>query len=593
MAEPKTNELMEKLVSLCKRRGFIYQSSEIYGGINGFWDYGPLGAELKRNVKDQWWKTIVHQRDDVSGLEATIIMHPEIWRASGHVATFTDPMCDCLLTRKRFRADQVDPQSGTVYHYTGANEPAIGKEVSEAYSVLLPAGKPPESARKVALQYYTQRGLATPELLGERTEKVENSTRYNPENGSLLTEPRPFNLMFKTYVGPVADEDNIAYLRPETAQAIFAQFKNVLETSRQKVPFGIGQVGKAFRNEVTPRNFTFRSREFEQMELEFFIKPDEAIEAMTGSVARVETNVWQGEPQADWGWEVWHKYWVEQRIRFYESIGLTRDCFEEYWQKPDELAHYARACVDILYKFPFGTQELEGIAARGDFDLTQHEKNSGKTMGVFDEELRAAWGKLDDAKKADLRQRYVAGRLAALAKKGLTGDAATVEAGKEADVYFDKLAKGQYIPHVIEPSAGVDRLILALLANAYSELTTTDEKGKSETRVVLKFHPRIAPVKVGVFPLLKNKPELVAKAKAIRDLLRPHMTVFYDDAGAIGRRYARQDEAGTPYGVTIDFDTLGEKPELLDTVTLRDRDTQQQQRVHLKDLLPWLMERVR
>ena len=593
MAEPKTNELMEKLVSLCKRRGFIYQSSEIYGGINGFWDYGPLGAELKRNVKDQWWKTIVHQRDDVSGLEATIIMHPEIWRASGHVATFTDPMCDCLLTRKRFRADQVDPQSGTVYHYTGANEPAIGKEVSEAYSVLLPAGKPPESARKVALQYYTQRGLATPELLGERTEKVENSTRYNPENGSLLTEPRPFNLMFKTYVGPVADEDNIAYLRPETAQAIFAQFKNVLETSRQKVPFGIGQVGKAFRNEVTPRNFTFRSREFEQMELEFFIKPDEAIEAMTGSVARVETNVWQGEPQADWGWEVWHKYWVEQRIRFYESIGLTRDCFEEYWQKPDELAHYARACVDILYKFPFGTQELEGIAARGDFDLTQHEKNSGKTMGVFDEELRAAWGKLDDAKKADLRQRYVAVRLAALAKKGLTGDAATVEAGKEADVYFDKLAKGQYIPHVIEPSAGVDRLILALLANAYSELTTTDEKGKSETRVVLKFHPRIAPVKVGVFPLLKNKPELVAKAKAIRDLLRPHMTVFYDDAGAIGRRYARQDEAGTPYGVTIDFDTLGEKPELLDTVTLRDRDTQQQQRVHLKDLLPWLMERVR
>ena len=593
MAEPKTNELMEKLVSLCKRRGFIYQSSEIYGGINGFWDYGPLGAELKRNVKDHWWKTIVHHRDDVSGLEATIIMHPEIWRASGHVATFTDPMCDCLLTRKRFRADQIDPQSGTVYFYSGANEPATGKEVSEPYSVLLPAGKPPESARKVALQYYTQRGLTTPELLGERAEKVENSTRYNPENGSLLTEPRPFNLMFKTYVGPVADEDNIAYLRPETAQAIFAQFKNVLETSRQKVPFGIGQMGKAFRNEVTPRNFTFRSREFEQMELEFFIKPDEAIEAISGSVARVETHVWQGEPQADWGWEVWHKYWVEQRIRFYESIGLPRDCFEEYWQKPEELAHYARACVDILYKFPFGTQELEGIAARGDFDLTQHEKNSGKTMGVFDEELRAAWGKLDDAKKADLRQRYLAGRIAALAKKGITGDAAVVEAGKEADVYFDKLAKGQYIPHVIEPSAGVDRLILALLANAYSELTTTDEKGKSETRVILKFHPRIAPVKVGVFPLLKNKPELVAKAKAIRDLLRPHLTVFYDDGGAIGRRYARQDEAGTPYGITVDFDTLGENPELLDTVTLRDRDTQQQQRVHLRDLLPWLLERVR
>ncbi len=593
MAEPKTNELMEKLVSLCKRRGFIFQSSEIYGGINGFWDYGPLGAELKRNVKDQWWRTMVHHRDDVSGLEATIIMHPKIWEASGHVATFTDPMCDCLLTRKRFRADQVEPQSGTVYHYSGAQETASGREVAEAYSVLLPAGKPPESARKVAIQYYTQRGLTVVELQGEWTEKVENSTRYNPENGSLLTEPRPFNLMFKTYVGPVADEDSIAYLRPETAQAIFAQFKNVLETSRQKVPFGIGQVGKAFRNEVTPRNFTFRSREFEQMELEFFIKPDEAVEALSGSIARVDSNVWQGEPQADWGWEVWHKYWVEQRIRFYEGIGLTRDCFEEYWQKPEELAHYARACVDILYKFPFGTQELEGIAARGDFDLSQHERHSGKQMGVFDEELRAAWGKLDDAKKADLRQRFTAGRLAALAKKGLTGDAATLEAEKEATVYFDKLAKGQYIPHVIEPSAGVDRLILALLANAYSELTTTDEKGKSETRVVMKFHPRIAPVKVGIFPLLKNKPELVAKARAIRDLLRPHMTVFYDDAGAIGRRYARQDEAGTPFCLTIDFDTLGEKPELLDTVTLRERDSQQQQRVHLRDLLPLLLERIR
>ena len=593
MAEPKTNELMEKLVSLCKRRGFIFQSSEIYGGINGFWDYGPLGAELKRNVKDQWWRTMVHHRDDVSGLEATIIMHPKIWEASGHVATFTDPMCDCLLTRKRFRADQVEPQSGTVYHYSGAQETASGREVAEAYSVLLPAGKPPESARKIAVQYYAQRGLSVVELQGERTEKVENSIRYNPENGSLLTEPRPFNLMFKTYVGPVADEDSIAYLRPETAQAIFAQFKNVLETSRQKVPFGIGQVGKAFRNEVTPRNFTFRSREFEQMELEFFIKPDEAVEALSGTVARVDSNVWQGEPQADWGWEVWHKYWVEQRIRFYEGIGLTRDCFEEYWQKPDELAHYARACVDILYKFPFGTQELEGIAARGDFDLSQHERHSGKQMGVFDEELRAAWGKLDDAKKADLRQRFTAGRLAALAKKGLAGEAATLDADKEATVYFDKLAKGQYIPHVIEPSAGVDRLILALLANAYSELTTTDDKGKSETRVVMKFHPRIAPVKVGIFPLLKNKPELVARARAIRDLLRPHMTVFYDDAGAIGRRYARQDEAGTPFCLTIDFDTLGENPELLDTVTLRERDSQQQQRVHLNDLLPLLLERIR
>jgi glycyl-tRNA synthetase len=359
------------------------------------------------------------------------------------------------------------------------------------------------------------------------------------------------------------------------------------------VPFGIGQMGKAFRNEVTPRNFTFRSREFEQMELEFFIKPDEAVEALAGSVAKASDNAWQGEPQADWGWEVWHKYWVEQRIRFYEGIGLTRDRFEEYWQKPEELAHYARACVDILYKFPFGTQELEGIAARGDFDLSQHEKHSGKPMGVFDEELRAAWGKLDEAKKASMRAKFVTGKTAAFLKKGADEAEAAKQAEAEATVYFDKLAKGQYIPHVIEPSAGVDRLILALLADAYSELTTTDEKGKSETRVVMKFHPRIAPVKVGIFPLLKNKPELVAKAKEVRDLLRPHMTVFYDDGGAIGRRYARQDEAGTPFGLTIDFDTLGEKPELLDTVTLRDRDTQQQTRVAIKDLLGLLLPKVR
>ena len=700
MSEPKENVLMEKIVSLCKRRGFVYQSSEIYGGINGFWDYGPLGAELKRNVKEQWWKTIVHHRDDVAGLEATIIMHPKIWEASGHVATFTDPMSDCLLTKKRFRADQVEPQTGTAYHYAGAktsidaerrefseelvrlaqfaisrlgssewvgpseeetalrarvdllkakvdkNQELAGlldsefdelfslyakwetlekrsvtgysatelvaelaivnaridelerkRESDKTFAVLIPENSSPEKAHKIARQYYATLGVIRPNPILDRTEKVGPghllSQRFNPENGSLLTDPRPFNLMFKTHYGPVESDDNIAYLRPETAQAIFAQFKNVHETARQKVPFGIGQMGKAFRNEVTPRNFTFRSREFEQMELEFFIKPDEAVEALAGSVAKAADNAWQGEPQADWGWEVWHKYWVEQRIRFYEGIGLTRDCFEEYWQKPEELAHYARACVDILYKFPFGTQELEGIAARGDFDLTQHEKHSGKTMGVFDEELRAAWGKLDETKKAAMQAKFVAGKTTACLKKGAIEADAKVQAEAEAKVYFDKLAKGQYIPHVIEPSAGVDRLILALLANAFSELTTTDEKGKSETRVVMKFHPRIAPVKVGIFPLLKNKPELVAKAKAVRDLLRPHMTVFYDDGGAIGRRYARQDEAGTPFGVTIDFDTLGEKPELLDTVTLRDRDTQQQTRVAIQDLLGLLLPKVR
>jgi len=541
MSQPVTsNERMEKIVSLCKRRGFIFQSSEVYGGINGFWDYGPMGAELKRNIKDLWWRSMTKLREDVVGLEASIIMHPSIWKASGHVETFADPMVDCLLTKKRFRADQIDAQSGIAYFYEGASDDGAGKTINESFSVLLAAGKPPESARKVATQFYRQRGMAEPILQGERTEKVENTTRYNPENGALLTEPRQFNLMFKTYVGATESEDSVAYLRPETAQAIFAQFKNVLDVSRQKVPFGIAQAGKAFRNEINPRNFTFRSREFEQMELEFFIKPDEVVEKQCGATAKLEGEGHPGEPQPNWGWEVWHKYWVEERINWYESIGLSRDTLEEYWQKPEELAHYAKACVDILFKFPFGTQELEGIAARGNFDLSQHQKHSGKSME-----------------------------------------------------YFDQEAGEKYVPHVIEPSAGADRLLLALVCNAFDEEEVVDEKGKAETRVVMHFNPKIAPIKVGVFPLLRNKPELVKKAKEVRDLLRPYMNVFYDDAGAIGRRYRRQDEVGTPFGVTIDFDTIGENgPELEGTVTLRDRDSMKQERVKISDLLGIILPQV-
>ena len=358
MAEPKTGELMEKIVSLCKRRGFIFQSSEIYGGLNGFWDYGPLGAELKRNIKECWWRSMTQLRDNVVGLDASIIMHPKIWEASGHTSTFSDLMVDCLLTKKRFRADQVEPQSGTAYFYTGAYDGskfipllsqypqesrkavedrvhsaaitleqdleaadtekqfqhlgqafsafqkeyqltgcppfnelraayagAYFKRCKDGFSVLIATGKHADYARKVAKQFYQQRGIENPALLGERTEEVKDSTRYNPENGSLLTEPRPFNLMLKTYVGPVESEDNKSYLRPETAQAIFVQFKNVLDVSRQRVPFGVCQVGKAFRNEINPRNFTFRSREFEQMELEFFIRPDEVVQKMTGAIA--------------------------------------------------------------------------------------------------------------------------------------------------------------------------------------------------------------------------------------------------------------------------------------------------------------------
>jgi glycyl-tRNA synthetase len=544
MGDPNTGELMEKIVSLCKRRGFIFQSSEIYGGLNGFWDYGPLGSELKRNLKDAWWRSMTQRRDDVVGLDASIIMHPRIWAASGHTDTFSDLMVDCLITRKRFRADQIDPQTGIAYFYSGASDAAASKEIKDPFSVLVPRGKPPESARKLAKQFYQQRGLANPELAGERSEPLENTTRYNPENGSLLTEPRPFNLMLKTYVGPIESADNLSYLRPETAQAIFVQFKNVLEVSRQRVPFGICQIGKAFRNEINPRNFTFRSREFEQMELEFFIRPDEVVQKLAGSVGQLAGSAalaTLADPQPNWGWELWHKYWVEQRVRWYESIGLRRDTLVEYWQKKEELAHYAKATVDILYKFPFGTQELEGIAARGDFDLSQHQKFSGKSMEYFDEE-----------------------------------------------------AKAKYVPHVIEPSAGVDRLALALICNAYSEDEAPDEKGKLETRVVMRFHPRIAPIKVAIFPLLKNKPQLVAKAKEVRDLLRPHLSVFYDEAGAIGRRYRRQDEAGTPFGVTIDFETLGEQgPELKDTVTLRDRDSMKQERVSIAELPTLLFDKVR
>ena len=657
MAEPKENVLMEKITSLCKRRGFIFQSSEIYGGIQGFWDYGPLGAELKRNVKELWWSTMTRLRDDVVGLEATIIMHPAIWRASGHVDTFSDPMCDCLLTKKRFRADQIETQSGVGFFYEGAldgnviqqgslahrafeasvagmpgplatpyikpllhlrlhellqkevnlltpaaleaeakrlSELLIEAYTNDPYIVLLPPGKPPKSAQTVAVQYYSQRGVQNPVLVGERTEKVENSQRFNPENGSLLTSPVPFNLMFKTYVGPTATEADVAYLRPETAQAIFAQFKNVHETSRQKVPFGVAQMGKAFRNEVTPRNYTFRSREFEQMELEFFIKPDEAVEAITGAVATPAAKGHPGEPQANWGWQLWHQYWVEERIKFYEGIGLPRTTLEEYWQKPEELAHYARACVDILFKFPFGTQELEGIAARSDFDLSQHERCSGKSMGVFDEELRTAFGKLPPEKQTELKDRYYAARLKYLSKMGVPLDKAGAEAQEDAD----GLAKGQYIPHVIEPSAGVDRLILALLANAYSETIKTDDKGKSETLYVMKFHPRVAPIKVAVLPLLKNKPELAAKARAIFESLRGHMMAFHDEAGSIGKRYARQDEAGTPFCVTVDFETFegikdGPQAGVKDTVTIRHRDDGKQERIATGELLPWLLARVK
>src|SRR5213083_1286784 len=453
MSTPAESQRMEKIVSLCKRRGFIFQSSEIYGGLNGLWDYGPLGVELKRNLKNYWWRMMVHERDDVVGMDGSILMNRAVWKASGHEDTFSDPMVDCRSCKARLRADQVIDKG------KGKQCPVCG--------------------------------------------------------GKDLTEPRSFNLMFKTYVGATEDESSVTYLRPETAQAIFVQFKNVLDVSRKKLPFGIAQIGKAFRNEINPRNFTFRSREFEQMELEYFCRPEQGMDLLA--------------------------YWLKERIRFYEEIGVSRKRLHVLDVPEKERAFYSKGTFDIEYEFPFGRQELEGVAYRTDYDLQQHIKASGKQLDYFDEET-----------------------------------------------------KERFVPHVVEPSAGVDRTVLALICDAYDEDTAPDEKGKMETRIVMRFHPRMAPIKCAIFPLLRNKESLVTKAREVQALLRSHMNVFYDEGGAIGRRYRRQDEIGTPFGVTIDFETLGEKgEELRDTVTLRDRDSMKQERVAIKDLSHLISSKIR
>lgn len=587
---------MEKLVSLCKRRGFIFQSSELYGGWNGFWDYGPLGAELKRNLRDTWWRTMIRERDDIVGLDASIIMHPAIWQASGHVDTFNDPMCSCRACNKLVRADQVwsmleetkwfpslaaqyNAEDGT-FHRDRLMNWCEKEGVRHAPNLALV--KHPE-----LMLAQLENRLAGAEQPLDVREFVQTIATANhaetgwstpcPHCGGELGAPRPFNLMLKTHTGPIASDENVSYLRPETAQAIFAQFKNVFDTSRVRVPFGIAQIGKAFRNEITPRNFTFRSREFEQMELEFFIMPDEAIELLHGQVAVYEDGMDLSEPRENWGWEVWHRYWLAQRVAYYASIGLDAGVLDFYWQTPDELAHYARATVDILFRFAFGTEELEGIAARGDFDLTQHQLHSGKSVEIFDENLKKAGEALAPAEREAFISRVVARR-----------------AGKADETavrtWCENLLGGNFIPHVIEPSAGLDRLALAILSNALHEETVTDAKGKPETRTVLRFHPRVAPVKCAVFPLLKNRPELVAEAQRIVKMLRSHMQVAYDESGAIGRRYRRQDEIGTPFCVTVDFDTIGENgPDNAGTVTLRHRDTMEQERIRIEDLPAFLL----
>ena len=514
MSDKPDTQRMEKIVSLCKRRGFIFQSSEIYGGLNGAWDYGPLGVELKRNLKDYWWRKMVHERDDVVGMDGSILTHPAVLKASGHVGGFSDPMVECAVCKRRFRADQVPVETAVVARFAINFVDELQQSVG---TVEISAGgsSSDDAKRKAKLQIGYLKPVAAKHYQSSWLENETDVQRTScPECGNELSDPRQFDLMFSTHIGAAADEDSIGYLRPETAQAIFVQFKNVLDTSRKKLPFGIAQIGKAFRNEINPRNFTFRSREFEQMELEYFCRPEQGMELLD--------------------------YWREERLKFYQNIGISRDKLHVLTVPDGERAFYSKGTYDIEYDFPFGRQELEGVAYRTDYDLTQHQKASGKSLEYFDEE-----------------------------------------------------AKQKFIPHVVEPSAGVDRTVLALICEAYTEDQAPDEKGNMETRTVLRFHPRMAPIKCAVFPLLKNKPELVAKAKEIINLLRPHMYVFYDESGAIGRRYRRQDEVGTPFGVTVDFETLGEKDAALkETVTLRERDTMKQERVKISDLPGILSARI-
>jgi glycyl-tRNA synthetase len=435
--EPTPQLQFDELVSLSKRRGFVFPSSEIYGGIGGFWDFGPLGVEMKNNIKRLWWKAMVQERDDIVGIDAAIIMNPRVWEASGHVTTFHDPMVDCRACKHRFRAD----------HLEGDACPNCG-EVGQ------------------------------------------------------FTEPRMFNLMFRTFVGPVEDEASAVYLRPETAQAMFVNFENVVSSTRRKLPFGIAQIGRSFRNEITPGNFIFRDREFEQMEMEFFCRP--------GTDA------------------YWHEHWIEQRLAWFKRYGIRPERLRVRPHGKEELSHYSRGTVDIEYLFPIGWSELEGIANRADFDLTQHAKHSGKSLNYFDEE-----------------------------------------------------SNEHIVPYVIEPAVGVERTFLVFLFDAHRE-----EVVRGEKRAYFSFHPAIAPIKVAVLPLSRNE-KLAPKAREVYDLLRPHFMTQFDDSQSIGRRYRRQDEIGTPLCVTIDFESLEDN-----AVTIRNRDTMDQVRVRLEELVPALKERL-
>ena len=505
---------MTKIVSLAKRRGFIFPSSEIYGGLGSTWDYGPLGVELKRNVKEAWWRTMVHDRDDVVGLDSAILMHPRVWEASGHVEGFTDPLIECKACGRRFRADHVEfgivDLVGDPDHYYISAEPDgnfSAKDMLRAKAASLATVKGKKLVDLLS--------MGTPaDLVGQGGLSSYPCPACN-ENGTLL-EPRMFNLMFETYVGPVADSANKVWLRPETAQGIFVNFDNVLTSTRMKLPFGIAQVGKSFRNEITPGNFVFRTREFEQMEMEFFVKPGDD--------------------------DQWHEYWVNTRRDWYVGLGIRAENLRLRPHDEDELSHYAKATSDVEYLFPWGWGELEGIANRTDFDLRRHSEFS-------------------DPDYAERKAKHL--------------------------MYFDQEENAHYFPYVIEPSGGADRATLAFLVDAYDEEPSQDED-KDDTRVVLRFHPDIAPVKVAILPLSRNE-KLVPAARQVYDEVRKAMPCMYDDAQSIGRRYRRQDEVGTPLCVTVDFQTVEEDH----AVTIRNRDTMEQVRVSIADLVPALQGQLR
>jgi glycyl-tRNA synthetase len=453
----KQPNLMEKIVSLAKRRGFIFQSSEIYGGVEALWDYGPLGSLLKNNIKEAWLKRFVQERNDVVLIDGTVIMHPKVWEASGHIKNFTDPLVECKNCHTRFRADH----------------------------------------------------MASGEFIGQGKAKEKNQC---PKcGGKEFTEAKQFNLMFKTFLGPAEGTVHQTYLRPETAQSMFTNFTQIQETMRLKIPFGIAQIGHCFRNEITTGNFTFRSREFDIAEIEYFVKP--------GTDEKIFEN------------------WVLEWENFFLDLGLKKENLKRHEHKKEDLAHYSKRTIDIEYKFPFGWSELAGIANRTDFDLSQHSKFSGKDLNYFDEET-----------------------------------------GKK------------YTPYVIEPTLGIERLLLALLVDGYEEIkgarTKTTEAAK-EIEILLRLDKKIAPIKVAILPLVRNKSELVDKAREIHQLLKPHFTCQYDELGSIGRRYRRQDEIGTPYAITIDFETLKQND-----VTIRDRDTMGQERIKINDLVKTLKERL-